>query len=83
MGEVAVACHDVDMRAWDCCSGQGCDFCQLGRGLRAGEEQGGDGDAGNAVGLPVPALIDTSLSDDHGDAGDPLGQFGAARRSAI
>jgi hypothetical protein len=72
MGEVAVACEDVNIGTWDCCGGQGGDFCELGRGLGSGEEQCGDGDAGEAFGLPVPALFDASLSDDRVDAGDAL-----------
>ena len=61
------------MRAWYCCGGQGGDFCELWRGLGSGEEQGGDGDAGEAFRLPAPALFDASLSDDCVDAGDALG----------
>jgi hypothetical protein len=43
------------------------------RGLGPGEEQGRDADAGEAVGRPVPALFDVSLSDDRGNAGYALG----------
>jgi len=56
VGDVAVACEDVDLRACDCCGGHGRDLRKLRRGLGSGDEQGGRGDAGEAVGLPVPAL---------------------------
>jgi hypothetical protein len=73
VGDVAVACQNVDTRAWDCCGCQGCDFCKLGRGLRSGDEQGGHGDPGYGFGLPVPVLFDAGLSGHRGGGGDTLG----------
>jgi len=73
MGDVAVACEDADTRTWDCCGGHGCDLCKLGRRLGSGEEQGGDGDAGEVFGLPVPVLFDPRLSDGRRGGGDALG----------
>ena len=36
VGDVAMACQDVDTRTWDCRGGHGCDLCKLGRGLGSG-----------------------------------------------
>ena len=33
VGDVAMACQDVNTRTWDCRGGHGCDLCKLGRGL--------------------------------------------------
>ena len=73
VGEVAVACEDVDMCAWNCCGGPDV-MCEVGGVSGSGEEQGGDGEAKAFSGLPVSALRRSprTIVEDAGDALGPV-----------
>ena len=81
MCDMAVAGEDVHPGAGDCCGGRG-DLSELCGGFRPGEEPGRHVNVGEAVGLPVPTVLDASPGD-RGGGGERSGQLGAARIPAI